>query len=144
MGILVALVMLFSTIVDGQIILDEPVQYPTDFYQLYDLVESGAHGWVFDECEVSGSRLHWQSAVNLFEETEPEFENEAFGLVSILFLEGYIDICGDHQGKPILFGDGVTEFLKWYSDPEGYDTEWILIEFAEGLARALNVLYLDE
>jgi hypothetical protein len=83
MTFLIALVMLFQTLTLG-----EPVQYPTDFYQLYDLVESGAHGWVFDQCEVSGSRLHWQSAVNLFEETEPEFENEAFGLVSILYRTG--------------------------------------------------------
>ena len=137
MTFLIALVLLFQTLTLG-----EPVEYPTDFYQLYDLVETGANGWVFDECEVSGSRLHWRSAVNLFEETEPEFENEAFGLVSILFLEGYIDICGDNHGKPILFGPGVTEFLKWYSDPEGYDTEWILVEFIEGLSRALDVLQL--
>jgi hypothetical protein len=63
-------------------------------------------------------------------------------LVSILFLEGYIDICGDHQGKPILFGDGVTEFMAWYADPEGYDMQWILIEFAEGLARVADALKL--
>jgi hypothetical protein len=81
--------------------------------------------------------------VNLFEETEPEFENEAFGLVSILFLEGYIDICGDNQGKPILFGDGVTEFLKWYGDPEGYDTEWIVTEFIEGLANIANIFGIE-
>ena len=139
MTFLVVLVMFLSTLVDGQIILDEPVQYPADFYELYDLVESGANGWVFEECEISGSRLYWRSAVNLFEETDPEFENEAFGLLSILFLEGYIDICGDDNGKPILFGPGVSEFLEWYGNPDGYDTEWILVEFLEGLAKIAGI-----
>ena len=142
MTLLIALVMLLSTVVDGQLTLDAPVDYPADFYELYDLVESGANGWVFDQCEVSGSRLHWQSAVNLFEKTSKEFEDEAFGLVMILLLEGYIDICGDNQGKPILFGPGVSEFLHWYGDPEGYDTTWILQEFIEGLARIADVLRL--
>jgi hypothetical protein len=140
MSFIIAILLILAS---GIIVLDEPIEYPTDFYDLYRLVETGAPGWIFEPCEVSGSRLHWRSAVNLFEETEPEFENEAFGLVSILFLEGYIDICGDNQGKPILFGDGVTEFLKWYGDPQGYDTEWIVTEFIEGLANIANIFGIE-
>lgn len=124
MTYLIALFLLFSTIVDGEIILDEPVRYPVNFYELHELVETRAHGWVFESCDISGSRLYWDSAVNLFEDTEKEFEDRAFVLLTILFFapeEYALDICGDYRGKPILWGAGVDEFLNWYVAPRGYE-----------------------
>ena len=137
MNFLIALVLLFSAIVDGKITLGEPIQYPTNFYELYEFVETEEPGWVFGQCEVSGSRLHWKSAVNLFENTGKEFEERAFGMLMLLFLapkEYSYDICGDVDGKPILFGQGVAEFFTWYSNPEKYEQERFPI-IAEGIAE---------
>jgi len=140
MNFLIALVLLFQTIT-----LDEPIKYPADFHELYAFVETGEPGWVFEPCEVSGSRLHWRSAVNLFEETSKEFEDRAFGMLMLLFFapkEYSYDICGDAQGKPILFGQGVSEFLAWYGNPEQYEAErWPVIAegIAENLARIVEI-----
>lgn len=140
MNFVITLFMLLSTIVNGQLILDDPVEYPSDFYDLYRLVETGAPGWVFDECDVYGPQLHWDSAVSLFQSTSKEFEDRAFDMLIFLALadkEYTYNICGDSNGKPILYGPGVNEFMMWYSLPERYESERLPI-VAEGVVENIT------
>ena len=46
------------------------------------------------------------------------------------------DICGDEEGKTMLVGQGVTEFLTWYGNPEQYEQERLPV-IAEGVAENL-------
>lgn len=138
--LLIALFLLFSTIVDGQIILDEPVKYPSDFYDLYDLVENQEIGWVFEYCEPEGFYLDWNTSVALFKHTEKQFEDRAFGMLIILFFapkEYKLEICGDEHGKPILYGQGVHEFLEWYVHPAYYEQERLPI-IVEGIIKNIT------
>lgn len=126
---------------DGTLILGEPVPYPTNFDELYCLVEGcddiPAHpAWRFEPCEIEGPRLHWDSAVRLFTGTPDELEEMGFFVTTALFFEGWWDVCGDEEGKPILFGQGVNEFFKWYGDPN-YVPQAVP-DFLEGLASILG------
>ena len=83
-----------------------------------------------------------QRSLNLFKETDKQFEDRAFGMLIFLMFapkEYTYDICGDEEGKPILFGQGVTEFLTWYGNPEKYEQERLPV-IAEGVAENLGKL----
>ena len=143
--LLIVLFLLFSTVIDGKITLDDPIRYPKNFGELYLFVETQENGWVFDECEVSGSRLYWNSATNLFKETSKEFEDRAFEMLMFLALadrEYSYDICGDTKGKPILFGPGVSEFMQWYSNPTQYEKERLPVIAESVVENLANLIYI--
>ncbi len=81
--LLIILALFFSIIIDGQIILDEPVKYPADFDELYLFVETQENGWVFDRCEpgeLTNPYLTWDGGVALFENVSEEKEERAFDM----------------------------------------------------------------
>jgi hypothetical protein len=133
---------------NGQLVLGEPVPYPSNFGELYCLVE-GCEGipahpaWRFKPCEVTGSQLHWDSAVRLFTGTPDWLERQGFLLLTAMFFEQWYDVCGDAEGKPILFGKGVDEFFKWYSAPESYDFA-VVGDFFNGVATAMERMNLED
>jgi hypothetical protein len=111
-----------------RVVLGDPIKYPRTLTELWELVEAGEEGWVFDKCkedELIEPVITWEQGVDLFTNTPDEFEDDGYGLFILLFFDHKdgqftLGLCGDDDGKPILYGEGARYFLLWYDSPEEF------------------------
>jgi hypothetical protein len=129
--LLVILALFFSTIVDGQIILDEPTVMPRDLNHLWELMHTDPDWQDWGNCpdRIPSPWINLEMAGEMFQGKSDEFDGQAFVLLSLSFLDyKNFGICT--KGETILFyGRGLREFLLWFNYPEIY--------FAEGYYEEL-------
>lgn len=119
----IILALFFSTIIDGQIILDEPVDYQiSSLDDLWDKLNNDPDWKEWGDCPdvLPSPWMNLRMAGEIFKGKPEEFDNQAFVILSLQFLDyKNFGICRGNN-TTIFYGDGLRDFLTWFKDPQAY------------------------